>query len=177
MVLYTWPERPKSHDENCFFQSKLQVFHDSDQIWTALELNPLATIGHIEKRGFPPQTKVYGCWNFHQNVHNFCYRYARKSFQGSNDADFGLVSKKILSQKNGRMGWAQGQPKVAKKSKNTPTCGSPPENPKPKTKIFFSISMRGLAESVEGCLNSSLALAAGDSWPKNWLQGKGYDLI
>jgi len=61
------------------------------------------------------------------------------------------------------MGWAQGQPKVAKKSKNTPTCGSPPENPKPKTKIFFSISMRGLAESVEGCLNSSLALAAGDS--------------
>ena len=42
----------------------------------------------------------------------------------------------------------------------------PPANAKPKTKkIFFSMSTRRLAESVEG-LNSSLALAAGDLWPK-----------
>jgi len=32
MVLQTWPERPKSHGENCFFQSKLQVFPDSERI-------------------------------------------------------------------------------------------------------------------------------------------------
>jgi len=42
---------------------------------------------------------------------------------------------------------------------------SPPQNAKKETKkIFFSISTRRLAESVEG-LNSSLALAAGDFWP------------
>ena len=42
----------------------------------------------------------------------------------------------------------------------------PPEKLKPKTKnFFFSMTTRRLAESVEG-LNSSLALAAGDLWPK-----------
>jgi len=57
---------------------------------------------------------------------------------------------------------AQGRPKVAKKSKNTPTCGGPPREPQTKNKKnFFSISTRRLAESVES-LNSSLALAAGD---------------
>ena len=34
-----------------------------------------------------------------------------------------------------------------------------------KRKTFFSISTRRLAESIEG-LNSSLALVAGDLWPK-----------
>ena len=42
---------------------------------------------------------------------------------------------------------------------------SPPENPHRKRKTFFSMSTRRLAESVKG-LNSSLALAAGDLWPK-----------
>ena len=42
---------------------------------------------------------------------------------------------------------------------------SPPENPHRKRKTFFSMSTRRLAESVEG-LNSSLALVAGDLWPK-----------
>jgi len=32
VVLLTWPERPKSHGENCFFQSKLQAFPDSERI-------------------------------------------------------------------------------------------------------------------------------------------------
>jgi len=63
---------------------------------------------------------------------------------------------------------AEGRPKVAKKSKNTPTCGGPPREPQIENeKFFFSISTTRLAESVEG-LNSSLALAAGDSWPKNF---------
>jgi len=58
---------------------------------------------------------------------------------------------------------AQGRPKMAKKSKNTPTCGGPPREPQTENeKIFFSNSTRRLAESVEG-LNSSLALAAGNS--------------
>ena len=58
----------------------------------------------------------------------------------------------------------KGQVRVAKKSQNTPTCGAPPANskPKPKTKnVFFSISSRRLAESVDG-LDSSLAQSAGE---------------
>ena len=66
----------------------------------------------------------------------------------------------------GQLVGAQGQVKVAKKSKNTPTCDVPPANAKPKTnKIVFSMWTRRLAESGEG-LNSSLVLAAGDLWPK-----------
>ena len=61
---------------------------------------------------------------------------------------------------------AQGRTKVTKISK---TCAlivtSPPENLHRKQKTFFFMSTRKLAESVEG-LNSSLALAAGDLWPK-----------
>jgi len=62
-------------------------------------------------------------------VHNFGYRYARKSFKGSKDADVGLVSTKILSQNHGPMGWGPGLGKGGQKSKNTPTCGGPPREP------------------------------------------------
>jgi len=48
-------------------------------------------------------------------VHNFGYRYSRKSFKGSEDGDFGLVSKTILSQNNVPMGWGPGPGKKAKK--------------------------------------------------------------
>jgi len=48
---------------------------------------------------------------------------------------------------------------------------SPPENLPPKAKIVFSILTRRLAESVDG-LNISLALAAGDLWPKNCEPGQ-----
>jgi len=66
----------------------------------------------------------------------------------------------------GQLAGAQGQVKVAKKMQNTPTCDVPPSKRQTKNKkIFFSMSTRRLAESEEG-LNSSLALAAGDLWPK-----------
>ena len=62
--------------------------------------------------------------------HNFRSRYSRKSIQElSKDTDFGLVSKTILSQNNGPMGVVQGQVKVAKKIKNTPTYSGPPSEP------------------------------------------------
>jgi len=60
---------------------------------------------------------------------------------------------------------AQGQAKMAKITQNTPTCDVSPQKLKPKTKNFFLILTPRLAESVEG-LNSSLALATGDLWPK-----------
>ena len=53
---------------------------------------------------------------------------------------------------------AQGQVNIVK---NTPTCDVPPENPPPKTKIFFSILTTRLAESVDG-LNSSLDQSPGE---------------
>jgi len=76
-------------------------------------------------------------------IHNFGYRYARKSFKESKDADFGLVSQKILNQNNGPMGWGPGPGKGGqKKSKTLPLVVVPPANPKPKIKAFFSISSR-----------------------------------
>jgi len=76
--------------------------------------------------------------NFWCFVHNFGYRYARKSFNSSKDADFGLVSKKIMSQMNGPMRWGPVPAKGSqKKARTFPLVAVPPENPKPKTKNFF----------------------------------------
>ena len=61
---------------------------------------------------------------------------------------------------------AQGQVKVAKKLKTCPHCDV--TSRKRQTEKKFSISTRRLAESIEG-LNSSLALAAGNFWPKKGL--------
>ena len=60
---------------------------------------------------------------------------------------------------------AQRRPKVTKISKTCPYCDVTSRKPPPKTKNVFFMSARRLAESVEG-LNSSLALAAGNLWPK-----------
>ena len=71
-------------------------------------------------------------------VHNFGYRYARKQFNGSKDADFGLVSKQILSQKNGPMGWGPGPAKGGqKKAKTPPLVVVPLRTPNPKQNFFF----------------------------------------
>ena len=59
-----------------------------------------------------------------------------------------------------------------KNAKTPPLLTLPPANAKRKTKKYFSMSTRRLSESVEG-LNSSLALAAGDLWPKNGEVVKG----
>jgi len=76
--------------------------------------------------------------NFCFFVHNFGCRYARKSCKGSTDADFGLVSDKILSQNNGPMGWGPGPGEGGQKNAKTPPLAAlPPENPKPKAKKFF----------------------------------------
>jgi len=71
---------------------------------------------------------------------NFGYRYARKPFKGSKDADFGLVSEKNLSQKNGSMGWGPGPGKDGQKNAKTPPLVTfPPGNAKPKSKKFFFV--------------------------------------
>jgi len=61
---------------------------------------------------------------------------------------------------------AQGQAKMAKITQKHPYLWrSPQKTSNPKRKTFFLMSTRRLAESIEG-LNSSLALVAGDLWPK-----------
>ena len=78
-------------------------------------------------------------------VHNFGYRYARKSFKGSEDVDFGVVSKQILSQNNGSMGWSPGPSKGGKKNNNTPTCsGLPIERQTESEKRFFRFQLEDL---------------------------------
>ena len=78
--------------------------------------------------------------------------------KSSKDADFGLVSEKILSHNIGPMGWSPGPGKGSQKHLHL--WRSPPKNPHQKRKLFFSISTTRLAESVEG-LNSSLAQSSG----------------
>jgi len=56
----------------------------------------------------------------------------------------------------GQLVGAQGQVKVAKKCKNTPTCDVTPSKRQNK-KIIFSMSTRRLAESVEGLKKFFLA--------------------
>jgi len=104
--------------------------------------------------------------NFCFFIHNFGYRYARKPFKGSKEADFCLVSETNLSQKNGSIGWGPGPGIGSQKNAKTPPLVTfTPANAKPKTNNLFSISTRQRGESVEG-LNSSLALAAGNLWPR-----------
>ena len=56
----------------------------------------------------------------------------------------------------------QGQVKVTKKSKNTPTCSGPTSEPQTENKnCSFSISRKRLAESEDG-LDSSLAQSGGE---------------
>jgi len=62
---------------------------------------------------------------------------------------------------------AQGKVNPAKKAKTPPLVTSPTENPKPKIEKIFESEARSIHESVEG-LNSSLALAADELWPKKY---------
>jgi len=71
-----------------------------------------------------------------------------------------------LRQKNGSIGWGPGPGKGGQKNAKTPPLVTfPQQTPNQKQKKFFSMLTRRLVESVES-LNSSLALAAGDLWPK-----------
>jgi len=74
--------------------------------WRVLGMQKRGVFHH--RLGFVGAEIFTKFWCF---VHNFGYRYARKSFKCSKDADFGLVSKKILSQKHGPMDWGPGPAK------------------------------------------------------------------
>ena len=113
-----------------------------------------------------PQSGFWGSnilVNFWCMSHNFRSWYARKSFKGSKDADFVLVSKQILSQNNSPMGCGPGPGKGGQKKQKHPNLQrSPQRTPNRKRKsFFFSISSRRLAESEDG-LDSSLTQSGGE---------------
>jgi len=73
-------------------------------------------------------------------AHNFGYRYASKSTKGSIDADFHLVSNKILSQKNGSMGWSPGPAKDGQNFQNMSSLWCHlQKTPHRNRKLLFSI--------------------------------------
>ena len=93
--------------------------------------------------------------------HNFGSRHARRSSQGSINADDHLVFKNSLSQNFGPWDWRPGPVKFDQKTENTPTLrASPRRTPHPNQKKFFLIEPRSLPASVE-CLNNFLAIVAG----------------
>jgi len=55
--------------------------------------------------------------------------------------------------------------KLVKNSKICPLCDVTKRNPQPNQMIFLLIEARTLVEAVDG-LNSSLAIAVGELWPK-----------
>jgi len=93
----------------------------------------------ISKSGvFQPRLGFVGAeifTNFWCFVHNFGYRYARKSFKGSKDADFGLVSENILNHNNGPIGWGPGPDK--RSQKHSHFWRSPRKPPTENEKFVF----------------------------------------
>jgi len=73
---------------------------------------------------------------------NFGYTYARKSFKGSKDADFGLVSEKSLSHNNDPMGWSPGSGKGSQKHHHL--WRSPRKTPTKNEKFFFRFLLQDL---------------------------------
>ena len=98
--------------------------------------------------------------------HNFGSRHARRSIKGSIDADDHLVSKKILSHEMAHWIAPRASQNWWKIKKHPHFVRSSQENSKSKSKKYFLIETRQLAASVEG-LNTSLATAAGELWPKS----------
>ena len=95
--------------------------------------------GHLEKGCVPTQIKGLRKQKFFTNFvffgHNFACRYLRKSFKGSKDADFGLVSETILCHNNGPMGWSPGPGKGSQKHLHL--WRFPPKTTPQKRNFFF----------------------------------------
>ena len=71
-------------------------------------------------------------------THNFGYRYASKSIQGSIDKVFDLVFNKTLSQKSGSMSWGPGPAKGGQNFQNMPSLWRHiQKSPHRKRKTFF----------------------------------------
>ena len=106
-------------------------------IWLAKIFHERANYTFSEKFWIRPKTGFL--------THNFDYRYASESIQGSRDADFDLVFNKTLSQKSGSMGWGPGPAKCGQNlKKHAFFVTSPPEIP-PKTKnVFFRFWLQDL---------------------------------
>ena len=159
--------KPQTQISSFFFQCKLQYFTGLSRVRIALYHVLAASYRYPRK---PPVGNSFffaifwfwgkmGFWS-----HNFGSRHSRRSIECCIDADDHLVSKNSLRQKNGSLVWRPGPVKVGQKFK-PPTLWPPPRRTSNPNQIIFLIETRRVAASVEG-LNSSLAIATGELWPK-----------
>jgi len=93
--------------------------------------------------------------------YDFGSRYARKLLKGSNNVDFGLVSKKQETKKWSSLGWCPESGTLDQKSKNM----HPHREPQTQNKCWTYT--RRLAEPIEG-LNISLAQSSDKLCPKTF---------
>jgi len=92
-------------------------------------------------------------------------RYAKRSTKGYKDRDARLISKKFWAKKNDLLDWRPGPGKVGQRCKNMPSLWRHQQKTPNPNQIFFKIETGRLAKSVDD-LNTFLALATGDLWPK-----------
>jgi len=159
-----WPKNPQPNFKANFFilnymtplvtTGNSSLAQSAAELWLPKVCPERANYAFSEKFSIRPKTGIL--------THNFGYKYVSKSIKGSTGADFNLVFKKTLSQKNGSMDWGPGPAKCGQSFQNMPSLWRHlQKSPHRKRKRFlFDLATR-LAESVDG-LDSSLAHSPGE---------------
>ena len=131
------PKTPKPNLKRFIFQCRLEDFTSISRVRIALMFSRrVIAIRASHQRETHVFYAIFWFWGkMGFGGYNFGSRHARRSIKRSIDADDHLVSKKILSQKNGSLDWRP--VKVGQKLKNTPTLWPPPRTPNPNQKKFF----------------------------------------
>ena len=160
-----WPKTPKPNLNNFFFiliyTMPLVIIGFEQlsssiccQLWLANVCPARANYAFSEKFWIRPKTRFL--------THNFGYRYASRSIQGSIDVDSDLVLNKSLSQKSGSMSWGPGPAKGGKNFQNMPSLWCDlQKSPHRKRKTFFFDFEYNITESLDD-LDSSLAQSPGE---------------
>ena len=94
-------------------------------------------------------SNLWNIFEITQISHNSGSRCARKSIEGSKDADYSLISKKSLSQKIICWVGAQGQVKLAKNVKTSSDYDVTHTKPKPESKKFFFNLLKDLPNPLK----------------------------
>jgi len=100
------------------------------ELWLGKVCPESANYAFSEKFWIRPKTEFL--------THNFGYRNASKSIQGSIDAGFDLVFNKTLSQKSGSIGWGPGPAEGGQNLQNMPSLWRHlHKSPQRNRKTFF----------------------------------------
>jgi len=167
LIMYTSTESPKSKCRMSFFIANYmtsRVFRGFERLSCSFWRRVMAS---YSQRWNSPQISIFGSKSltiFCFLSHNFRSRYASNSVKGSKDSFSSQESKKI-ERKEFRIGLGprarQSWPEMAQTCSH---CDVTHKEPKIQAeKLFFTISSRRFAESVEGLINSP-ALLVGKLW-------------